>query len=175
MGRRGQGPAPARPLPQTPPAGRLGRGSRTSAAPSPATHPPAGRPGRPGAAAGEQSDGGRGAQHPAAAVDAGSERRCSRRSERGPAGVRAPPASSHCGWGEAGGGGGGNGEEAGAGPGPGAGPLRPERALALPVRLHFLRRGWKAKVERHPTPKARMALTAVCGAKVHLSLHPQML
>ena len=41
-----------------------------------ATHPPAGRP---GAAAREQGDRGRGAQHPAAAASvAGSARRCSR-------------------------------------------------------------------------------------------------
>lgn len=36
--------------------------------PIPTTHPSAGRPWRPGAAAREQSDGGRGAQHPAAAL-----------------------------------------------------------------------------------------------------------
>lgn len=39
--------------------------------PPPATHPPAGRPGRPGAAAREQGDGGRGAQHPAGAAGSG--------------------------------------------------------------------------------------------------------
>lgn len=150
MGRRGRWPAPARPLPQTPPAGRLDRGSRTTAAPSPATHPPAGCPGRPGVAAREQSDGGRRAQHPAAAGDAGCERRCSGRNERGPACVgRRRPVATAVGERRA-----GAGAARRGGAGPGGGAVGGRRALALPVRLHFLRRGWPAKVARHPTPKA---------------------
>lgn len=47
------------------------QGNETSAATSLATHPPARRPGRFGAAAREQGDGGRGTQHPAAAVGVG--------------------------------------------------------------------------------------------------------
>lgn len=59
-----------------PQAGLAGREVGQQQLPILATHPPVGRP---GAAAREQGDCGRGAQHPAAAASvAGSARRCSR-------------------------------------------------------------------------------------------------
>lgn len=182
MRRQGPGLAPASPHGQTPTAGSQHRKAGWWQLPPRATHPPAGRPGCPGATAREQGDRGSGAQHSAAGVGAGTARRSSEWNKRSQltacVGVLRTSSSS-CGS-QAGGdrsseGGGG----AGGGSGGGA------RALARPVLLHFL--PWaqtlpKLSAVLYFPALSRwegaldlldaQALSAAFGVKVHLPVHP---
>lgn len=167
-----------RPLQRAASAGKRDGGSSRP----PATHPPAGRPGCPGATAREQGDGGSGAQHSAAGVGAGTARRSSGWNKRSQltACVGVLRTSSSSGGSQAGGdrsreGGGGAGEGTGGG----------ARALARPVRLHFL--PWAQTLPKlsavlyFPALSRReaalvlldaQALSAASDVKVHLPVHP---